>query len=506
MKKRIDFLMVYPHRDIQAYSQRILLGVLDNLGYSVHLLIVSSIEGIQNDAKIRDYFLRLIEMSKIVGFGFMSNGYDAALYLTKLIKANFERPVIWGGPHPTISYRNMIGQADAIFVGESDKILPRYLHAVFNNEGFSELPQVITNEPEYMPPRVELFMDDLDRLPMPFYSNDKQSLILSDCYKDNPEYFRNNFGGLQLMTSRGCPYSCSYCANSYLGSFIPREINLFRKRGVDYVIREIKYCQQSFNISNIAIEDDLFLARTNDELKLFVEKYNSEINLPIGITGITPSFLKQDKIEIICRLPLVHLRVGIQTMSETGLDIYKRKSINMNLAHCLGSLKSLNKRGILMRYDIILDNPYETMADNVKTLRFVSGLPKPFRLLLYHLTLYEGTELRTRAIAEGVIDKDDRDYILRPYSKLDDSYINALFRFVESAYGLVSINLIELLTSPFILNYPWVQKPIKSVLDFVIIVLNRISLERFIFRWLRLKREACEFGRSGKKKFLSVPR
>ena len=73
MKKSVDFLMIHPHDEIQAYSQRVLLGILKNAGYSVHLLIVSSIKGIQNNKKLYDAFLNIIENSKIVGFGFMSN-------------------------------------------------------------------------------------------------------------------------------------------------------------------------------------------------------------------------------------------------------------------------------------------------------------------------------------------------------------------------------------------------------------------------------------------------
>lgn len=480
--------MIYPHRDLQAYSQRVLLGVLQDRGFSVHLLFVSGTEGIQKDDKIRDHFLRLIERSKIIGFGFMSNGYPSAEYLTKLIKANFSKPVIWGGPHSTINYRNMSGHADAIFVGEAEVVLQKYVEATINNKDFSRLPQIVNGEDDFIPANKDFFIKELDELPLPFYSNSDQSLITPDHFINSPDYFRSHFRDFHIMTSRGCPYSCSYCANSYLNNFIPDGIKHFRKRSEDYVIREIKHCQRAYSLSSIAIEDDLFLARSNEELELFVERYNKEINLPIGITGITPSFFHKDKIKIISRLPLIHLRIGIQTLSAAGLEAYRRKTINKELDNCIDHVKKLNKKGILFCYDVILDNPYESVRDNIKTLRYVSRLPKPFQLLLYHLTLYEGTELRNRAISDGFIDINDLAYIQRPYTQLNNTYINTLFRLIESTYGLVPAGLIYLLSSPSVLNHECLQKPIKKVIDIAITLLNKISLQTYIWRYLGFKR------------------
>ena len=94
MKPPIDFLMIYPHRDLQAYSQRLLLGILKSEGLSVHLLVVPDVSGIQNNPEIRRKFLELVGRSRVIGFGFMSDAYDRASYLTKLIKNEFSKPVI----------------------------------------------------------------------------------------------------------------------------------------------------------------------------------------------------------------------------------------------------------------------------------------------------------------------------------------------------------------------------------------------------------------------------
>lgn len=497
IKKPIDFLMVYPHQDIQAYSQRILLGILEEAGFSVHLLIIPVISGIQKNPQLRDSFLKIVEQSRIIGFGFMSNSYEPALYLTKLIKSNFSKNVVWGGPHCTTNYQKVVGEADAIFIGESDRILPRYVEAVIKGKSIEGLPQIVTQKASFIPPQRDCFVENLDELPVPFYSKDGQTLI-SDYLEDNSEYFRSHFGELHIMTARGCPYSCTYCSNSYQGRFIPAGVKHLRRRSVGHVIREIHHCQEAYYLPTIAIEDDLFLARDNKDLELFVEKYNQEVVLPISITGVTASFLDQEKVKIIRKLPLTSLRVGIQTMSEKGLALYERKVVNKNMEYALKHRQGFPKH-VLMRYDIILDNPYEDTADYVKTLRFISRLSRPYGLNLFHLTLHEGTQLRAKAIADGFIDAKDLSYISRPFGKYDDTYINTLFRFLQVTLGFAPSGLIVWLTSSFVLNRTWLQKLLKMLLDTMVYILEKLSFRAIIYRfyclvtgkygWLWLRRK-----------------
>ena len=481
IKEHIDFLMVYPHRDIQAYSQRILLGTLEEAGYSVHLLIIPTIAGIQNNPHLRNSFLRMVEKSRVIGFGFMSNSYEIVLYLTKLIKSNFSKNVVWGGPHCTTNYQKAVGQADAILIGESDRILPRYIEAVINNKSFDGLPQVVTQKADFIPAQRDCFVENLDELPVPFYSKDGQTLI-TDHIEDNPEYFHAHFEELHIMTARGCPYSCTYCSNSYQGSFIPAGVKHLRRRSVDHVIREIHHCQEAYYLPAIAIEDDLFLARDNKDLEVFVEKYNQEIALPISITGVTASFLDQEKVKIIRNLPLTSLRVGIQTMSEKGIAVYKRQSVNKNMEYALKHRKGFPKH-VLMRYDIILDNPYEDVADYVETLRFISRISRPYALNLFHLTLHEGTQLRAKAIADGLIDAKDQSYISRPFSKFEDTYINTLFRFLQAILGFVPSGLIVWLTSSWVLDRPWLQMFLKMLLDSIVYILEKLSFKATFYRF-----------------------
>ncbi|MFH1723778.1 MAG: hypothetical protein ABII00_04040, partial [Elusimicrobiota bacterium] len=282
MKQPADFLMIYPHSDVEAYSQRVLLSVLKAEGFSVHLLLIPSSDEMRQSPLMQEGFLDMISMSKIIGFGFMSTGYRSASYLTKLIRSKFKKPVIWGGPHCTTSFRHLIGAADAIFVGESEAVLSKYVSLTLAGKSVEQLPQMVTDDPRFIPANKDDFVSDLDKLPLAHYSRDGQTLIYRGSIEDDVNKFKIRFGDMHVMTTRGCPYQCSYCANSYLKQFLPEGVKPLRMKDFDLVIKEVSKYREIYGLNSVAIEDDLFLIRPADEIESFVAKYNAQVNAPIS--------------------------------------------------------------------------------------------------------------------------------------------------------------------------------------------------------------------------------
>jgi radical SAM superfamily enzyme YgiQ (UPF0313 family) len=232
---------------------------------------------------------------------------------------------------------------------------------------------------------------------------------------------------------------------------LPKGTKAFRKRSVNHVVREIKHFTQLFDIELIIIDDDLFLARGAKDLAEFVDVYVREVNIPVVIEGITPSFVNKNSLKVLRALPLSAMRMGIESANKVGQEVFKRTHPNKNLEMAVEYLKQIPKK-TLIQLDFILDSPWESETDYVETLRFMTTLPKPYDPLLYHLSFYEGTSLRSRAIKEGIITTNDKSHVTRRYGLVDDTFINYFFKLLKATGGLVPKFYIFALTSNFVLN------------------------------------------------------
>lgn len=237
-----------------------------------------------------------------------------------------------------------------------------------------------------------------------------------------------------------------------------------------------------FGLTGVVIEDDLFLARKVPDLKEFVQSYNQHIDLPISITGITPNLLNERVVDVLTGLPLQSLRIGIESMSETGLELYMRQAPNKNLEINCTNLKKL-PRYVSVNYDIILDNPYETDDDYVTTLNVCMGLPKPYNLNLYHLTFYEGTDIREKAIKDGVITADDMTHLDRRYGALDDTYINAIYSLLKAARGYVPRGVVRFLARPKLRDSKFADAGLKPVLKTMTLALDTVKFPAWVRRF-----------------------
>lgn len=457
----IDFLMICPNADLVNYSQRVLLGVLEDAGFSVHLLNIPSIDGIVKSIEIEKRFVDLVDNSGVVGFGFMSPQYDDVKYLTGVIKAYFpDKPLVWGGPHCSIDPKcGNIGRyaPNLVFTGESDKTLLNYVKQGLDPFAYGDV------------------VSDLDTLAMPFSDPSKQTLIDGFRVVTNPLYFKNSLNYMSMVGGRGCPFNCSYCANSHFKALFPRGVKYVRRHSAEYICKVIQRFRDEYAIRNVSLEDDLFFTQSDDELEKFVETYNRyHSGLMIGINGIAPSTVTQKKLDIISKLPIVHAKMGIQSMTETGQIIYDRKPANRNLDKSLNLFGKLYKRGILTTYDIILDNPFESSADYVQTLRLLNRIPKPFRLGLYHLMTYPGTKLYEDYGCPT-------DWNIGSFRTHTDTYINSLFKLVESTEGLIPGFIIRILSS-----LTAGERILKPIVDATIWIFQTVRFQSCVYRFFRL--------------------
>ena len=331
----------------------------------------------------------------VVGLSVMTNGFEFAKSLTAHIQQCGCRPhVIWGGIHPTLMPEECLEYADSVFVGDAEEGLPRFVESIINQEDYSCLPGigttagnggVVVNPPEQR--------CDLNSLPFNRY--DWARFYVQDADGLRPfgrsEYARySNYDGQDytMMTSRSCPFSCSYCCNEFLNRLYGKRTA--RRRSVDLVIQEIQCARETIgSIEFINFIDDQFLVSRTWH-KAFVERYKSEIGLPF-IVRLAPGTFKRDEVKELRDAGLRFVQIGIQSgCAETHRDIFNRR---FDREAVLESSRIFNELGIHPFYDVIIQNELEDDSEREQTIQLLLELERPFSLTPYALTPYPRTRL-----------------------------------------------------------------------------------------------------------------
>jgi hypothetical protein len=91
----------------------------------------------------------------------------------------------------------------------------------------------------------------------------------------------------------------------------------------------------------------------------------------------------------------------------------------------ISAARQIKKYNVPCLYDVILDNPYETEDDVIRTIDVLLKIPKPFMLQMYSLCFYYGTEIYEKALKEKTQFEDPRK---KSYTKYSNAYLNKIVR------------------------------------------------------------------------------
>ncbi len=332
----------------------------------------------------------------LIGCGFMSYEAPFAASIGKLLKESYPHiPFLAGGIHPTVAPDECLNFADMVALGESEETI---LEMAKHLDGGSDLKTinnlVFRHDGTTVKNPLRPLIEDLDNIPFPghFPAHSyvfHQNTILPMDLRLFRKYTRYDGKAYNIISSRGCPFSCSYCCNSFLSKLY--DTKSIRKRSPQNVIKELRSEVEQFpDIILINIHDDCFLAHSREWHQEFVKDYKKWIDRPF-IVRSTPLHLTEEKISILKEAGLAWVTMGLQSGSERiNKEVFQRKVSNRQF---LDATRLAKNYGVSGYYDVILDNPFEEEEDVIDTLRVLQQVPKPFQLQLFTLTFYKGTEI-----------------------------------------------------------------------------------------------------------------
>jgi len=385
------------------------------------------------DNKTKTAILNLVKGNSLIGMSLMTKDFFLFKDLVAFLKKKTRARIIWGGIHPTVKPDEAINFCDFVCVGEGEEPLYQLCRKIRTGK-FKNIPNLIykKNHKVYKND-VGFIVENLDELPFPDYEFSR-SYILSDgkiikIPKGVTKKGKILPSTLLFYSQRGCPYACSYCTNYFLRTFYGAKGRYFyRLSSVKRIIKELeKYKKMMPFIDKIIINDDDFLARKSEEIKEFSLAYNKSIGLPFYINAVG-NFVADDKIKWLVDASLKGISIGIQTGSKRVLkNIYHRpifNEINIKASRIINKYKN----NLIVKYDLILDNPYEFENDKIKTIKLLNRLSRPFDLQLCSLIFFPGTRMYAQARKDGLIFNEELQIYRKRYQiDIANDYFNAVF-------------------------------------------------------------------------------
>ena len=348
---------------------------------------------------------KIVELNpKIVGISVYSPFALIAKRLTRLIKEKTSSIVIWGGIHPTLSPETSLQEADIVCVGEGEGALVDLVTAIRDKKAYQDIENLWLNKNGHtIKNPMRNLIQDLDSIPSPAYAKDSFYFIGSNRLTQTDPALSDPI--LPVLPARGCPFTCSYCVNSLLRPMYRNLGRFTRRRSVDNVIEEVKEVLQMPGSKKKLVEfhDENF--GTNDAwLEEFESRYKDEIGLPFKVQ-YNPKLVKAGIISRLVNIGLHRVKFGI----EAGTDqirnqIFHRPGKNREIVNLVNTISNYD---VKIRYDLILDNPYDTEETLKETVNLLMQLPKPLRFNLYSLQYFPGYPLTLKALNDGHIHAEE---------------------------------------------------------------------------------------------------
>lgn len=350
-----------------------LAAILCKLGHNV--VILNCIKENFSLGNFKNYIFT--QNFDLVCFQMFSYDLNIIKEYLEIIKLKIPSPVvIIGGPHPSgdpFGVLNDLGKVDFAFQGEAEIGLQKLVEILNNVKDlsdsdiddmiFSSIPgliwknkgEIIVNKPG--------FVDDLDSLDFPAWNLQNPR---SFPYAPHGAFARS-FPTAPLIITRGCPYTCTFCAGKSISG---RKI---RKRSIKNVIDEIKYLKNKYEVKEIMIEDECFTAHKN-LVKEFCESLLSE-NLKISWSlpsGVRIDTLDKELLTIMEKAGCYSLAVGIEFGSQRILDLTKK---HLNLEIIKEKIELFKNINIKVTGFFMMGVPGEKKEDIRKTINIALELP-----------------------------------------------------------------------------------------------------------------------------------
>jgi len=301
----------------------------------------------------------------LIGISVMTSVFEETKNIVKIIKKETDTPIVLGGVHITALPKFSIEKTGADFCvyGESELTIKELVFALDDRKSLDEIKGLVyrkRNKIVINPPR-EL-IEDLNSLPFPEWSlMDPKKYYIAPVLAS-----AEDFPTAPIMTTRGCPFQCTYCASNVTWR------RRLRFRSPENIADEIEYLIDNFGVKYIHFSDDNFTFSKKHTVGVCNEILKRGIKIKWGCpNGVRVDSLDDEILMLMRKAGCNMIGFGIESGSQEILNNINKR---LDLSIVPRIIKNAKKYNITTFGFFILGLPGETKKTIKKTIDFAKKL------------------------------------------------------------------------------------------------------------------------------------
>ncbi len=366
----------------------------------------------------------------MVGISFFCTHRATAERVARFCKQELGALVVAGGVHATIAPEDTLRFSDIVIQGDGEFPLHELLSNYKGDASIAAtIPGAAYRDGEgkvcFAKPNTYINLDEL-----PFPDLDEDAIFIQDD-KTWVGLDPAKVAEIHVLASRGCPFVCTYCSNSFLND-LPNRPRV-RIKSADYILAELERDKKRFpNATKVVFGDEMLLANKRN-VEAMLEAYPRRVGLPFGCF-FHPNTIDEEMMEKLVGAGMRMGRAGIQAMSQqTRNAIYARNTKDEDIIRVARLFERHPE--VRLTFDVIVNNPLEKQDDIHEGFEFMLTIPGNFELLVHVLMHLPKTTLTEQFLKAGLITTQQIEgYNLNPNTWA----INILGRDLktDSSYGI----------------------------------------------------------------------
>ena len=413
------FGLLYIAAVLLKHEYRVHIAELDTYGKEDFSDVYISL--IKNKIKENDY--------KIIGITFLTAYYMVVDYLVKQIKRDFpEIVLVVGGPHVTALPEESVNIGpDVAVIGEGESVFLQIVESISKKLALDTIPSIVINKEyanssEHIKTPGRLGYEDINALPLPAFHLINLEHYMSRNYAIRSYWLRCGW----VITSRGCPAACTFCAKS---STHGRGV---RERDIGSIIEELKMLKEKFNIKAFRILDDTFVIKERRVLAFCDELMKHDLGF-IWACQARVSYFTDNIAKALRNSGCVQVDFGVESGSQKVLDALKKGT---SIEQTKRSFEIAHKNNLRALATIMIGNPEETWDDIIATKNLLKEI-KPDYTGVFFTTPYPGTKLYEQALANNWLVSGKNNWTTKGHNERSNMFINFNQNELDKIYNML---------------------------------------------------------------------